>query len=164
MVYILMGVSGAGKTLIGKKLADRLGLPFHDGDDFHPEENVRKMKSGKPLNDRDRRPWLQTLAERIRAWNSGDGAVLACSALKKSYREILRGDDPANVLFIHLKGSLPLVASRLSERTEHFMPRELLKSQYEALEEPDKALEVSIDQPPEQVVAAILDRLDLPDK
>lgn len=160
MVYILMGVSGSGKSLIGELLADELDLPYYDADDFHPESNVRKMSSGQPLNDKDRRPWLEALAEQIRKWNNDDGAVLACSALKQSYRDILRGDAPKDVQFIFLKGSRSLIAERMSKREGHYMPEELLDSQFETLEEPEQAITVPIDNTPGQIVKEILKKLE----
>ncbi|MGD8427771.1 MAG: gluconokinase [Balneolaceae bacterium] len=159
MVYILMGVSGSGKTLIGQKLSNYLGIPFYDGDDFHPDSNIKKMKNGHPLNDDDRIPWLKILARKICEWNNG-GAVLACSALKKSYRDLLRAENPDDrICFIYLRGSFPLIAERLSGRPEHFMPDELLESQFKALEEPEGAIIVSIDQPPDEVVQQIVNHL-----
>lgn len=158
MVYILMGVSGAGKTLIGNKLSRRLKIPFYDGDDFHPQENIDKMRTGQPLNDDDRRPWLETLAGQIQQWEQEGGAILGCSALKKSYRIILRSQCD-NSCFIYLKGTLPLIAGRLSKRANHFMPESLLKSQFDALEEPEEAITIEVDQSPEEVVQDILDRI-----
>lgn len=160
MVYILMGVSGSGKSLIGGMLADKLDLPYFDADDFHPASNVRKMSSGQPLNDDDRRPWLVSLAEHIRKWNEKKGAVLACSALKKTYRDMLRGENPQNVQFIFLKGPKSLIAERMAKREGHYMPEELLDSQFEALEEPESAVTISIDQSPESVLKEILENIE----
>lgn len=160
MVYILMGVSGSGKTLIGQKLAHRLDLPFYDGDDFHPESNIEKMESGKPLNDRDRKPWLESLAKHARQWQQEGGAVLACSALKKSYRDILRSRESENICFIYLKGTPSLIADRIFGRKDHFMPEDLLESQFEALEEPQNAITVSVDQTPDEVIRSILNKLE----
>lgn len=157
MIYIVMGVSGAGKTVVGQKLARRRGLPFYDGDNFHPVENIQKMKSGCPLNDRDRRPWLEALAQKIAEWQGSGGAVLACSALKKRYRDLLTSQQDAQ--FIYLKGTIPLIAERISDRTGHFMPEKLLESQFAALEEPSEAITVSIDPPPEEIVSNILEQL-----
>ncbi len=154
MIYIIMGVSSSGKTLIGSKLADELQLPFYDADDFHPPENVAKMESGKPLNDQDRMPWLQILQQKITEWEQADGAVLGCSALKKSYRKIL-SPGGVSVQFIHLRGSKELIARRMKQRTDHFMPEELLDSQFEALEEPAYAITVDINQTPEEIVSDI---------
>ncbi|TVR28953.1 MAG: gluconokinase, partial [Balneolaceae bacterium] len=145
MIIILMGVSGCGKTTVGKRLADKLDLPFYDADDFHPIKNVEKMKSGEPLTDADRHPWLATLAWEIEKWNQGDGAVLACSALKKSYRDILNPGTSDQVQFVYLKGSEEVILNRMQQREGHYMPAELLRSQFEALEEPEDALTVSIE-------------------
>lgn len=160
MVYILMGVSGAGKTLIGQKLSAKLGIPFYDGDDFHPPENVAKMQSGNPLNDDDRKPWLEILGQKISDWNKEGDAILACSALKKRYRELLRRESSKKeITFIYLKGPKSLIAERISDRSDHFMPEELLESQFEALEEPDQCITVSIDQPPDAVVNTIINQM-----
>ena len=157
MIYILMGVSGAGKTLIGQQLSERLDIPFYDGDDFHPPANVQKMKSGEPLNDDDRRPWLESLANNMIKWEQNGGAILACSALKKSYRKIL--GSKTDTQLIYLKGSPSLIADRLAERSGHYMPPELLQSQFDALEEPDEALTVSVEPPPEEIVSTIIERI-----
>jgi len=161
MIYVVMGVSGAGKTLIGKMLANKLGLPFFDGDDYHPEANVNKMASGEPLNDDDREPWLQELARNMKEWSTHDGAVLACSALKEKYREILRPDSSADVCFIFLKGEKKLIAERLRARKGHFMPPGLLDTQFKALEEPADAITVEADSEPDDVVDEILKKLGL---
>ncbi|SHF92508.1 gluconate kinase, SKI family [Fodinibius roseus] len=157
MVYIVMGVSSAGKTVVGQKLARRLEIPFYDGDKFHPQENIVKMESGRPLSDRDRRPWLEALARKIAGWHASGGAVLACSALKKKYRDTLTSRQAAQ--FIYLKGPISLIAERMADRTGHFMPEKLLKSQFETLEEPSDAITVSIEPPPEEIVSDILARL-----
>lgn len=160
MVYILMGVSGAGKTLIGRKLSAKLEIPFYDGDDFHPPENVSKMKSGQPLNDDDRWPWLEKLACKISEWNQEGDAILACSALKKRYRELLKSHSAEDsVVFIYLKGPATLIADRIENRSNHFMPEELLESQFETLEEPDQCITVSINQSPEEIVNFIIDEI-----
>ncbi len=163
MVYIVMGVSGCGKSTVGTALAARRGLPFYDGDDFHPAANVRKMRLGRPLTDDDRRPWLEDLASHIRIWNQSGGAVLACSALKSIYRTWLRGDDHEGVCFIWLKGSLEIIARRLAARTCHFMPNALLNSQIATLEEPSGAMciELSdgVELTPEDIVDQIMNRL-----
>ncbi len=160
MVYILMGVSGAGKTLIGQKLSAKSGIPFYDGDDFHPPENVAKMQSGNPLNDDDREPWLKILGQKISQWNKEGDAILACSALKKRYRELLRRESSEeDIKLIYLKGPKSLIAERISDRSDHFMPEELLESQFEALEEPQKCITVSIDQPPDAIVDIIVKKI-----
>lgn len=157
MIYIMMGVSGAGKTLIGEKLSERLELPFYDGDNFHPEANIQKMSSGQPLNDADRRPWLKILAEKIAEWQRSGGAVLACSALKAKYRALLTSQQEA--CFIYLKGTIPIIAKRIAGRAHHFMPEELLQSQFEALEEPAEAITVSIEETPEEILDEIMNQL-----
>ncbi|MEX2456878.1 MAG: gluconokinase [Balneolaceae bacterium] len=157
---ILMGVSGCGKTSIGKLLAEKLNVPFYDGDDFHPEVNVEKMRSGKPLNDQDRHPWLETLADQIEKMNQKKGGVLACSALKQSYRETLKKVANSPVIFVYLKGDRELIADRLSEREGHYMPPKLLDSQFKDLEEPESSITVPINQTPEKIVKEIIDKLE----
>lgn len=159
MIYIVMGVSGSGKTLIGQKLADELGLAFYDADDFHPIENIRKMESGKPLNDEDRLPWLQKIRRTMMQWEQTGGAVLACSALKKSYRAIL---NPSVIptCFIYLKGSKEVIAERMNKRSDHFMPESLLDSQFRALEVPQNAITVDIDRTPADIVKEIIGQLN----
>lgn len=161
MVYVLMGVSGCGKTTVGKKLAGDLNLPFYDADDFHPEDNVNKMESGVPLNDDDRYPWLEILSENIAKWNRSKGAVLACSALKKSYRDHLRKGNQDRVTFIYLKGARELIYHRLKNREEHYMPSSLLDSQFETLEEPEHAITISVDSDPENIIIEIMNHLRL---
>jgi carbohydrate kinase (thermoresistant glucokinase family) len=155
MILICMGVSGCGKTTIGRLLAAELRLPFYDADDFHPDTNVRKMTSGIPLSDDDRRPWLNHLADEMTGWEKTGGAVLACSALKASYRKILDSGG-ADVRFIYLKGDRKLIATRIQSRTDHYMPPALLDSQFNALEEPSGAIIVPVDDPPETIVHNIL--------
>ena len=159
MVIVLMGVSGSGKTTVGVPLAQALGGEFAEGDDYHPPANVAKMREGLPLDDADRRPWLEALSAEIGRWlAAGRTVVLACSALKRSYRAILRGGRP-EVRFVHLKGSAPLIRGRLAERRGHYMPATLLDSQLAALEAPLDAIVVPIDRPPAEIVASILTAL-----
>jgi gluconokinase len=151
MIVIVMGVSGCGKSTIGQLLATRLGFPLLDADEFHPPANVAKMASGTPLTDEDRRPWLELLNGKLRAQGN---AVLACSALKDSYRQILsRG--LADCRFVHLRGNIDLIRARLAERKHRYMPASLLDSQFAALEPPAGAIEVDIAQPPAQCVDEI---------
>lgn len=157
MFIILMGVSGSGKTTLGKRLAARLGWPFYDGDDYHPPENVAKMAAGIPLTDEDRVSWLETLAELIsQSLARGENGVLACSALKGKYREILRGGSE-NVEFVFLRGSYDLVLERLKGRTGHFMKADLLSSQFAALEEPADALRLEINRSEDELVNEIIE-------
>jgi gluconokinase len=155
MIVILMGVSGCGKTAVGRLLAERLGWRFFDADEYHPSANVEKMRSGTPLTDADRWPWLERLNELLRAREAeGESAVLGCSALRQVYRDRLaRGCS--NVLWVHLKGSFELIQARLQARLGHYMPASLLKSQFDALEEPRDALVIDITDPPEVLAARI---------
>ena len=158
MVYIVMGVSGCGKTTIGNLLAREKQIPFFDADDFHPAANIKKMKGGTPLNDDDRLPWLQILSEKIKEWSEANGAVLACSALKKDYRNILQSKTK-DVTIIWLDGSYELIKSRMQDRKGHYMPPGLLKSQFDALEPPNNAIKIDIDKKPETIVSEILEKL-----
>ena len=136
VIVVVMGVSGSGKSTVAALLAGSLGCQFQEGDDLHPRENVEKMRSGTPLTDADRLPWLRKIAEEIDGWRAGgECGVLTCSALKRSYRDIIIGDRQGVVL-VYLKGSRDLVRQRLVARHEHFMPVALLDSQFATLEEP----------------------------
>lgn len=161
MIIILMGVSGAGKSTVGQLLARQLGWHFYDADDLHPDANKRKMSHAIPLTDEDRRPWLLTvraLIERCLAERSS--AVIACSALKQSYRDMLVV-DPAAVKIVYLRGDIDLIAKRMAARRDHFMSDELLRSQFDTLEEPRDAFVVDISTIPEDIVAAIRARFGL---
>ena len=161
MVVILMGVSGSGKTTVGRKLADDLGWSFHEGDDFHSETSIEKMSRGVPLTDEDRGPWLAALRTVVdRAIEKGENAVLACSALKASYREILRGDH-SEVVFVYLKADPRLIAERLEHRAGHYAKRDLLPSQIATLEEPADAITVDASRTPREIVAEIRRRLGM---
>lgn len=152
VIVVVMGVSGCGKTTIGQLLADRLGYPFLDADEFHTQANVAKMAAGTPLTDDDRRPWLELLNGKLRA---RENAVLACSALKDSYRTILsRG--LADCHFVHLRGSVELIHSRLADRKHRYMPASLLDSQFATLEAPARAIPVDIAQSPERCIEQIV--------
>jgi gluconokinase len=156
MVVVLMGVSGTGKTEDGTRLARALGGEFVEGDDYHPPANIAKMRSGTPLDDADRQPWLETLSREIGKWlDAGKTVVLACSALKQRYRDILKAGRPG-VRFVHLEGHKDLIRSRLAQRRGHYMPASLLDSQLAALEEPDDAITVSVEGTPDQIVAEIV--------
>lgn len=158
-VFIIMGVSGTGKSTIGKMLSEALHIPFYDGDDFHPEANVKKMSAGNPLNDDDRRGWLIRLNELAKAHKS-KGAIIACSALKKIYRDLLGDGMGSQLTFIHLEGSFELIKSRLESRKGHFMTSTLLQSQFDTLESPKEAIVVSISLRPEEIVSQILEQLE----
>ncbi len=157
-ILIVMGVAGCGKSTIGRQLADRLGWPFYDGDDFHPAANVDKMRRGQPLTDEDRSGWLSALADLIRDHvRRNQAAVVACSALKQAYREQLQVD--ARVRFVYLRGDRDLIETRLRQRTGHYMPTSLLASQFAILEEPADALTIDIGQSSEQIIAEIVQQL-----
>ena len=161
---VVMGVSGSGKTTIADTLALRLNWDFEDGDIFHPASNVAKMSAGQPLTDEDRWPWLQAIADEIdRVCKAGEHAVIACSALKRAYRDILV-HGRSDVRIIYLKGTQELIASRLALRKGHFMPPGLLASQFKALELPgtdENPVTVSIDAPVEIIVDDIVTQLNL---
>lgn len=159
---VVMGVAGSGKSLIGAMLAERLGGLFEDADDFHPPANKAKMAAKIPLTDEDRWPWLERLRARmVEMRGTTEVYVLACSALKERYRELLRGEDGREVLkFVYLRGERSLIGERLAARTGHFMPASLLDSQFATLEEPgDEAWAVGVDRKPEEIVAEVLGRL-----
>jgi gluconokinase len=161
LVVLLMGVSGTGKTTIGSKLAQALSWELADADDFHPPENIAKMRSGVPLTDADRAPWLGAVrAEIDRRLTRGESAVVTCSALKESYRRVLIG-NPAPVKLVHLTGSPALLRERLEHRTGHFMKAEMLQSQLTDLEPPQNALVVDVARSPEEIVAEIRRALSL---
>lgn len=158
---VVMGVSGSGKTTIGRLLAARLGWQFADADDFHSPENVAKMAAGNALDDEDRRPWLERLHELIfDHLESGRPLVMACSALKREYRRVLANGDE-RVKFVYLKGSAELIGRRLQERSGHYMKPDLLTSQFQALEEPQDALVLDVAQAPTELVEQAARELEL---
>jgi len=157
-VYVVMGVSGCGKTTVGQGVAEALGCPFYDGDDFHPPENIAKMAKGIPLNDQDRYPWLAKLHDLMAVHlERGETAVLACSALKKKYRDQLRQGNEG-LQFIFLQGDFDLIWGRMSARQGHYMKADMLRSQFAALEEPasDEAHIVIIDKSLKHILDEIL--------
>ena len=161
MIVVLMGVTGSGKTTVGKVLADQLGWSFVDADAFHPPANVAKMHRGEPLTDADRAPWLRALTERIdRARDRGESLVLACSALKHEYQDYLRHDRD-DVRYACLCGPEEVIAERLSKRKGHFMDPDLLESQIELLDPPADAPRVDVSGTPEQVAREVRERLGL---
>lgn len=160
--WVVMGVSGCGKTEIGRRLAARLGARSIEGDEFHPAENVEKMRAGIALDDADRQIWLLTLQQLLRnAREAGEAAVLSCSALKRRYRDLLRIADP-DLVFVHLDGDRELIAARMQSRSGHYMPTSLLDSQCRDLEplQPDeRGLRLDIATAPERLIEQILERL-----
>jgi gluconokinase len=163
MVIVVMGPTGSGKTTIGILLAKRLGFDFVDADEFHSAANKAKMQAGTPLTDADRIPWLETIHQQIQKWLAGGrNVVLACSALKQSYRDLLwHGPE---VQFVYLKGSYDLIAQRLRERVGHFADEHILAGQFADLEEPTAAITVDIHPSPDKIVDEICRRLNLPCK
>jgi gluconokinase len=160
MIVILMGVTGTGKTTLGKVLAELTGWPFDDGDDFHSPANIEKMRSGVPLNDADRWPWLDSLNTLLRAAQAkGGSAILACSALKQRYRDRLQ-QGLEDVRWVYLKGDIELIRARLQARQGHYMNPALLQSQFDALEPPRGALDIEIDEEPTVLAARVLQGLD----
>ena len=149
---VVFGVSGCGKSTVGQLIADRMKIPFFDADDFHPDSSVVKMKSGIALSDQDRKPWLERLSELLK--ENPDGSVLACSALKNAYREILRGCD-LEIRFVHLSGEFDLILKRMVAR-DHFMPTSLLENQFSTLEPEPEAFEISIKNTPESIADRVI--------
>jgi gluconokinase len=160
MLIVLMGVSGSGKTTVGKLLAAQLGWPFYDADDFHPPANVAKMRAGVPLTDADRVPWLDALQRMLSGLaEQGRSAILACSALRQAYRARLSEGLP-DVRIVYLRGDRALLERRLAGRSDHYMPAALLQSQLDTLEEPRDALVIDVDAPPEAIAERIRRGLD----
>jgi carbohydrate kinase (thermoresistant glucokinase family) len=161
-VLVMMGVSGSGKTTVAKGVADRLGWQMLEGDKLHPPANIAKMSAGTPLTDEDRWPWLRAIAAAIDEWRTnGVSGVVACSALKRAYRDILIGPRP-DVVLVYLQGSHDLIAARMAARHGHFMPPGLLDSQFATLEEPgevERPIVASIAPPPDAIVATIIEKL-----
>ncbi|MTI38708.1 gluconokinase [Fulvivirga lutimaris] len=156
MIIIVMGVSGSGKSTIGKALAEKLKFPFFDADDFHPQSNKDKMASGIPLTDEDRYPWLELIVDALSKENNG---VLACSALKDTYREILNkaSDD---VRWVYLNGDYETIKQRMEQRSGHFMKADMLKSQFDALQAPSEAINVDITLSIGEIVATVIKNIN----
>ena len=163
VIVVVMGVSGSGKSTVAALLAAALGCQFQEGDDLHPPENVEKMRSGTPLTDADRMPWLHKIAEEIDGWRArGECGVLTCSALKRSYRNIIIGDRD-DVVLVYLKGPPDLIHRRMAARHEHFMPVALLDTQFETLEEPtpdERPIIVDVGGKPAEIAHEIVRQLE----
>jgi gluconokinase len=163
VIAVVMGVSGSGKTTVSALLAAALGCQFQEGDELHPRENVEKMRGGTPLTDVDRMPWLHKIAEEIDGWRArGASGVLTCSALKRSYRDIIIGDRP-EVTLVYLKGSYDLIRRRMAVRHEHFMPVALLDSQFATLQEPtpdEHPITVDVGGRPAEIASDIVRQLE----
>ena len=160
---IIMGVSGCGKSTVGRRLAERIGVPFLEGDELHPPSNVALMAAGTPLTDADRAGWLDAIAQRLSGLGRSGGLVVSCSALKRAYRDRLREATP-DLQFVHLHGTRALLAARLRERQDHYMPPTLLDSQLDTLESPNSdepALTLDITEPADQLVMQIEHHLQL---
>ncbi|MEA5520109.1 MAG: gluconokinase [Limnoraphis robusta] len=155
MIILVMGVSGSGKTTIGQQLAKSLNFQFRDADEFHSDENIQKMRNNIPLTDADRQPWLETMQAAIDQWlEQNKNVVLTCSALKDKYRKML-WRDPEQIKIVYLKGTFELIESRLKQRQDHFMKSDLLKSQFEDLEEPEGVILADISQTPSEIIEKI---------
>ena len=154
-----MGVSGSGKSTVGEALASALGIPFYDADDFHPQDNIMKMEQGIPLQDLDRRSWLDTLSENLTKWEAETGAVLACSALKEMYRITLSSGVNNDMTWIYLYGRSELIRERMSGRRGHYFKPELLDSQLADLEPPQYGWHFNISSSADHIVKSILDKL-----
>ena len=157
-----MGVSGSGKSTVGKLLSDRTGWQFYDADDFHPQENIDKMSRGVPLTDSDRLPWLFKLQALITdTLDAGNKGILACSALKSDYRNILSANYAAQVVFIYLRGDYDCIQSRIKQRQGHFMAEKMLRSQFATLEEPKNAITLDVALSPQEIVSRILATINI---
>jgi gluconokinase len=161
MIILVMGVSGSGKTTIGKMLADAIRCSFLEGDPLHSKENIEKMSHGIPLTDSDRAPWLTAIRSHIlESFKRGENLVVGCSALEQQYREFLAEGIP--ITWVYLKGSAELIRARIKHRPSHFMKADMLRSQFDALEEPSDAIVIDISRPPSAIVAQILAQLPRP--
>ncbi|NJK67781.1 MAG: gluconokinase [Microcoleus sp. CSU_2_2] len=161
MIVIVMGVSGSGKTTVGKLLAASLNWDFADADDFHPANNIEKMSLGIPLDEVDRIPWLLKLQSTIADWlQAKKNVVLACSGLKATYRDLLMRDR-TQVKLVYLKGDFELISQRMKQRQNHYMKTDLLSSQFDTLEEPQDAIVIDVSEPPEVIVAQIRSHVEI---
>jgi carbohydrate kinase (thermoresistant glucokinase family) len=154
-----MGVSGSGKTTVGKKLSEKIKMPFFDGDDFHSAANKEKMHAGIPLNDNDRAEWLKKINELAKKQSKKNGAIIGCSALKEKYRIVLSGGVTVPLHWIFLQGTFELIEQRMEKRKDHFMPAELLRSQFNTLEIPEDAVVIDISKAPDEIVEMIIESI-----
>ena len=159
MIIIVMGVSGSGKTTVGKTLASALEIPFYDADDFHQKKNIAKMEQGIPLQDLDRKSWLETLSKNLTQWEAATGAVLACSALKEMYRTALNSGVNNDITWVYLYGRSELIKERMAGRKGHYFKPELLDSQLADLEPPQYGWHFNISSSVDHIVKSILDKL-----
>ncbi|MBF9014028.1 MULTISPECIES: gluconokinase [unclassified Oceanispirochaeta] len=160
MIAVIMGVSGCGKTTLGERCAEKLRIGYFEADGFHPGVNIKKMRSGVPLNDDDRWPWLQLIKDKIMACQTaGESAVFSCSALKESYRRFLQDGLSEPVNWVYLRGSFETIYERLESRQGHYQKSDMLQSQFEALEEPDYGIILEIDMPLDEKVKTLSDTL-----
>ncbi len=158
MIYLIMGVSGSGKTTIGKALSHELGYAFYDADDFHPPDNIAKMSQGLPLNDSDRLPWLLVIKSVINEHQQlQKDAIITCSALKQSYRDLL-AENTTNLIWIYLQGNYETILKRLQQRSQHFMKENMLISQFKTLEEPANAMFMDVNLPVSEIVKEIINQ------
>lgn len=162
VIYVI-GVSGSGKSTIGKMLADQLAYDFFDADDFHPEINILKMSKGQALNDEDRKDWLTAINDCAIKNSEDNGTVVACSALKKKYRDTLSDGLEKAPVWVYLKGSYEVINDRMKKREDHFMPASLLKSQFDTMEVPRKSIRVNVEKDEEAIVFEIIEKLEKAD-
>ena len=158
-ILIVSGVSGSGKTTIGEQLSARINVPFYDADAFHPQANIDKMKAGHPLNDEDRKPWLEAMASAMQGWEENQGAVLGCSALKEKYRQTLQQGATEQIIWIMLEGKFELIKARMTKRKNHFFDADMLQSQYDAYERPDYGYFFDVKHSPKVIVDNIVNKL-----
>lgn len=163
-IIIVSGVSGSGKTTIGKMLSKQTEIPFYDADDYHPKRNLEKMKAGHPLDDGDREIWLESMAAEMSDWEQRGGAVLACSALKEKYRKKLDDGSSSDIIWIMLEGSYDLIKERMESRKDHFFDASLLQSQFAIYERPSYGYCISIDDTPKNIVDNIIKQLKAKDE
>ena len=159
IIIVLMGVSGCGKTTIGKILSKEKNIPFFDADNYHPKENIKMMKEGKPLNDKNRLPWLIKINNLIKKNSQVSSCIIACSSLKKKYRSIIKKNITIPIHFIYLRGTKKIIYERLKKRKNHFMEKSLLNSQFKTLEEPSKSLTINISKTKNEIIKIITEEI-----